>query len=109
MPNTTSIEPATVIGLIFVPLILIATIYLTAVLFVWSYARPILPLWLILFFILFPPFFPLLFFYMLFFVVCPLSLATRQVAIYPPVAVVEPTTRGRVRPVILTTTGGNRV
>ena len=51
---------------VIVPVILGLLIYMTLALFVWPYARPVVSPWLLLFCILFPPFFPFLLFFVLF-------------------------------------------
>lgn len=111
MTNSTEIETATIVGVIVIPLFLGLMLYLAAALCVWPYARPIFPFGLLLLFILFPPFFPFFLIYMLFFVFWPVPFFTRNVVVGYPTAtveIVEPSTRGRIRP-IATSASGNRV
>ena len=53
---------------VVLPLTVGLFLYMTTALWVWPYARPIFPLWLLLFVILFPPLFPFLIVYLLFFI-----------------------------------------
>jgi hypothetical protein len=111
MTNRTDIERETIVNVLVVPLFLGLILYITAALCVWPYARPIFPFGLLLLFIIFPPFFPFFLIYMLLFVFWPVPLSTSNVVVgYPTatVGIVEPSTRGRIRP-IATSTFGNRV
>lgn len=93
------------VGWVLLPVLLGLLFYCAIVLCTWPYARPIVPIWLLFFAILIPPFFPFLLFYLLWFtllfpvVVEPPPPRGRQV-----VLVIEPSGRGRV--VARTSTAG---
>jgi hypothetical protein len=75
---------------VVVPLFLGLLAYSSLVLMTWPYARPVFPLWLLVFAILVPPFFPFLWFYLLF-TACWLAAPPQSQV----VVVIDP--RGRVR------------
>lgn len=78
---------------ISIPILLASLFYCSVVLMTWPYARPRLPLWILLLCILFPPFFPFLGFYLLFafFLYTPAVFAGPREVI-----IVEASNRGRV-------------
>ena len=96
-----------IVSWVVVSIILGTLLYMTAALFVWPYARPIVAPWIILLCILIPPFFPVL----LFFIVASFFSVPRT----PPVSeviVVETSRRADVpppRPVPRRIMGGSRV
>ena len=61
-----AVSAGDVVAFIVIPIFFGILVYATLSMFVWPYARPLLPLWLIVFAILLPPFFPFLLFYVLF-------------------------------------------
>ena len=63
MTNSSAVEATEVVLWIFLPAFFGFLFYVTLSMFVYPYARPLVPFWLILFAIFIPPFFPLLFFY----------------------------------------------
>lgn len=98
-------ETDAIVGLIVVPAFLGLVLYMSVALFVWPIARPLVPLTILLLFLFLPPLFPFLVLYLLF-VSC--SFGLRRPDVVREVVVVEPSTRGRVRPVV-TSRSGNRV
>ena len=67
MENATSSELHTehVVTWVLVPVLFSLLFYLTLSMFVWPYARPMVPLWVLLLILFFPPFLPLLLVYVL--------------------------------------------
>lgn len=55
MSNTTTTHEIDDASWIIVPIILSILIYMSIVLFVWPYARPVFSLWILLFCLIFPP------------------------------------------------------
>ena len=85
-------EPVPVVWIV-VPAVLGVLLYSSLALCMWPYARPVLPFYLLLFGILFPPFFPFLFFYVLFAIILfprPAYVPERNV-----VVIVDESARGR--------------
>ena len=88
--SSSSTTAGDVIAVILIPILFGLFFYATMTVLLWPYARPVVPLWIIVFAILFPPFFPFLVFYVLFF-----AIPVAPVVVEQPVYVVE----GRSRPV----------
>ena len=80
MENVTSSELHTerVVTWVLVPVLFSLLLYLTLSMFVWPYARPVVPLWVLLLVLFFPPFLPLLVVYVL------LLVAERRPPLPPP-------------------------
>lgn len=91
---------------LFLPILLVSSLYTAAAFFVWPYGRPLFPVWFLLLAIFVPPLFPLVFAYILL-----LSIAVRPVVAVPtarkPVVVVVEASSPRAR--ITTRPAGNRV
>lgn len=109
MNRTDDESTGEVIAWIVFPIVLGTLLYMALALFVWPYARPIFPLWILLLCIFFPPFFPFLLFYMLIFVAFSASAYRRPVVVWVP-----PSQRGVVRtatarPAMTVRSAGNRV
>lgn len=64
--TSNALSSGDVVAFIVIPIFFALLVYATLSMFVWPYARPLLPLWIILVAILVPPLFPLLLFYVLF-------------------------------------------
>lgn len=94
MFNETGDATTDPIGWIVVPVILGVLLYGLVALFVWPYARPVVPLSLLFLFIFFPPLFPFLFLFVLF------TLCTPPSAIVgvPTAVYVIPSSRARPPP-----------
>lgn len=58
--NDTATTDNVDVAWIVVPTILATLLYMTLVLFLWPYARPVVSIWIIVWCIVFPPFFPIL-------------------------------------------------
>lgn len=67
--NTTLVEANNVVAWFFLPIFFVLLVYITLTMFVWPLARPVIPLWTILFFVFFPPLFPFFLLYVLTFIV----------------------------------------
>jgi hypothetical protein len=108
--DTDSTASSTTAGaFLVVPIFLGVMFYLSSVLALWPYARPIVPIYLLFLSILVPPLFPLLLVYVLF---CAVPLrpvtAPRGVTVRE-VIIVEASARGRVRTMGPTSATGHRV
>lgn len=107
--NTTSdsLDDTAAIGIFLIPIFLGVLFYLAMVLCLWPYARPIFPFGFLFLLILFPPIFPFLLIYVLFFTLYASPPVSRRVIFVSrtpsSIAIVEPATRGRVRPATVIT------
>lgn len=101
MNRTDAATGEQVVAWIVFPIALGALLYTAAAACVWPYARPLFPLWILLLCILFPPFFPLLLFYLLF--------ALAFGAYRRPVVVWVPPPAPRARPAVTVRRSGNAV
>jgi hypothetical protein len=79
-----------VVAIVLIPIIFSLLFYATMTVLVWPYARPVIPLWIIIFAILFPPFFFFLVFYLLF-----VALPLAPIAVEPVYVVEKPNTMVR--------------
>jgi len=110
--NATSHAPSsteTTVGWVIVPLFLSVIVYMALSLMVWPYARPLMPLTVLLLGLLVPPLFPFLLAYVLVALLCLAPPALTEPAAAPTVphdlaavrtatiVIVEPDARGRVR------------
>ena len=108
MNSTAAEEDDTIYwGWIFLPIFISILFYSSLVLFTWPYARPVLPIWLLLLAIFFPPLFPFVLLYLLF-LVCASEPPKENV-----IVVLQPSRRGGVSTLVghktAPLTNGNRV
>lgn len=62
----TTAEDTITVAWVLLPILFLSSFYCILAMFTWPYARPIVPLWLLLFVLLIPPLFPFLLFYLFF-------------------------------------------
>ena len=94
MNTTITTEPETIyVAWYVVPIFLATSLYMAIALFTWPYARPLMPIWILLLAIFIPPLFPILFAFIFIRLVCyPVNLRSDA-----DVIVVIDTSRSRPR------------